>query len=464
MHLRLMLLCAALAAPSVGCSDDAICDASALESALTAAAPGATIHMGSCRIAGAFRVPAGVTLAGAGQDHSVIVGSGDQAAVVLTPGAQATVLKDVAVESAALVGVLARGEGSAMLERVRVQATRGVGVAADGVSALTLTDVTLVGPVTAENASSFASSPAAADTATHGLLVANVPAAVLTNVSANGFALFGALLVGSGTTWQVGGASGNLGNGLMVHGGTADLAELELCRTYQGVRLPPAYGAIFAGGAEVVTSGLEVCDGDGYGLVHDSATVRHVGLSAHDNRDAALWVQRCPSFELSGPGTTLSGNRFAGLVVVDSVNVTVKDARIESTVLAPSVLGETGNVMVGDGVQLIRPQGPVSVENVTLSANQRVGLLVDLGGGAMSQLTLTGVAVDGVSDAYGVIAQNGTTAADWDSGVVRSGAPVLNDAGFQGSLPIVDAVVPAVSSSVLDVAGQGIRAVLGDCG
>ena len=73
-------------------------------------------------------------------------------------------------------------------------------------------------------------------------------------------ALFGALIVESTTTWRGGGAPWNMGNGLMVHAGTAHLEDLDFSGTFGDYLLMPAYGAVFAAEAVVDTVNLTVSD------------------------------------------------------------------------------------------------------------------------------------------------------------------------------------------------------------
>ena len=59
---------------------------------------------------------------------------------------------------------------------------------------------------------------------------------------------------------------------------------------------------------------------------------------------------------------------------------------------------------------------------MTLGANERAGLLVDLGGGDTSLVTLEALDVTAVAPAHGCAVQNGTLLAGWDSSVTRHDA------------------------------------------
>jgi len=452
-----MLLAAALLS---SCGEDEHTDPASLSQALADAAPGEIVHAGAARIEGAFVVPAGVRLVGAGPGATIIVAPAGGTAITMMPGTPATEVHDLTVESDARAAIVARGSGNVAVDNVQVNATRGVAFGAQEVSSLILTNVTLRGPVNAENAASQPTDPAPTDTATHGLVLVRVADAHLTNVTSSGFGLFGALLLDSTTAWSGGGASDNLATGLMVAGGTAMLDRLSLCRTLQGVRLYPAYAGVFAYASTVTTSSLEVCDGQGVGLLHDRSIVSHLDLSAHGNRDAALWVQNTEQFELAGAGSVLEDNVFAGVVVAASSNITIRDARIDRTQTARRILAEAGAVDVGDGIQLVGSVSNVLVSGVTLDSNQRVGLLIDGGGSSIAGVHLESVFVNGTGTELGAIAQTGEIPVGWDMGVTRGGATATNDLSFTGVLDTVGIVAPDRQPPLGAVADMGLDALL----
>jgi len=101
------------------------------------------------------------------------------------------------------------------------------------------------------------------------------------------------------------------------------------------------------------------------------------------------------------------------------------------------------------------------VSDLVLSANERVGLLLELGGGSTSSVSVAGVSVDGTGSAFGAVAQNGTLEAGWDSGVTRAGDTALNDAAFAGALDVAGAVGPPCLPPLADVETAGLDALLG---
>lgn len=436
---------AGLVALSLACSFSAACsggdDACAdLPGALAAASAGETVNLGACTVTGDIVVPEGVVVAGVGE-RTVLAGS-----VTLDGGAG---LRALSVEATGPVGVAINGNGDpATLTEVRVTSATGVAIRADSRGAA-LTDVTLRGPVTPDNAPSVAPMPSAEDTATHGLLLTNagtVEAPVtIRGLVISGFARFGALFIDSHVVWEGGSSAENLGVGLMAEGGSVDISAVALDDNLQGIQPFPAFGAVFTAGCDVQTVDLAIGGNEGYGALHDDATVSHENLVAADNADAALWAQATRDFALTGASTALTGNRLAGLVLVDTSTAMVRDASIDMSRNATRIEGETGSIEVGDGVHAVVPSvSGLVFEGVTLTGNERAGMLLDIGDddptGAVMDVT-----VDGSGASLGVIAQGPGGLVElggWDSDVTRLGATAANDAALEAALDVVGIVAP----------------------
>ena len=437
-----------------GCGgDDAHEDYGSLSAALSSARAGDTVRVGAVRISGGtLVVPPGVTLQGAGDGATVVVAPTDSVGIYLqtADGVADTRLTGLSVESGGTAAVLARGTGSAAVDRCTITASLGIAVGAEGVARFTVTDVTATGPVTPAIADMLPPDVSAASTATHGLVLVNVADARLTRVWMNGFALFGALSIASGVTWSEGGADGNLGTALMAYGGTATLDSVQACGSLQGQSLIPAYGAVFAAGAVVDTTGFTACDGEGYGMLQHMAAARHSNLVATGNENAAVWVQFSESFSLAGSSSRIADNAFAGVVGVEATNLSLSDATISDTRLARRLaVGSSGTVDVGDGIQLNRSTTGVTLTAVTFDQNPRCGFVADLDGGDTTGITLDGVTVSGADTALGVVVQNGMAGPGWDSGVSRSGGLATRDAAFVSAGSILEGLGEVVAPTDL---------------
>ncbi len=402
-------------------------------------------------------VPAGVTLAGAGEG-TILAGVSGRVVSLETEAGEQTTLRDLRVESGACGAVVATGTGEAVVSQVEVSVSSGVGVAVEGAS-LTLRDVAITGPI--EEADLDASMPAlppftCGGAATHGLVAVDATVDA-TRTDIGGFEAFGALMIRSTTTWSQSELRANLGVGLEVLEGSADLSDLTLARTSYGAAAIEAYGGIFVGGAVVTSTRVTAMDGTTYGLFHaDGVDATHDDATVTGNGFAGIWSQGGGSLSLRG--ATITGNAFAAVATFDNPALEVLDATIGETRESVGVFG-LRTVTAADGLHLIRSAGMVA--RTELRANERVGLLLDLDGGTTADYAFDAVVVEGTGDALGAIAQNGTVAADWDAAIVRLGDTSVNDPLVAGALDIAGAVGPPCLPPVEGVATGGISSLVG---
>lgn len=443
---------------AVGCTSDevGICDGDELSSALAAAFENDLVRVGRCRVEGSFTVHPGVTLSGVDREQSVVTSAEDGPVLWLKGGAKAARVVDLTVVSNGDIGIVARGDGVRLgevaVERVSIDAERGIGMGVENLGKITLDDIRLTGPVTQENYREIPLYPIPEETATHGLVIVRVGdtdaedvrhttnVADLHDVEASGFAQFGLLFIDSATEWQGGSSTQNISNGLMVHSGLASLSDVTLCDTYRSNVM--SYGGAFVAGAHVETQNVTVCNGE-LGMFHDSSRVLHVDLEVVDTSYVGVWAQRCHAVELSGQ-TALLRNALGGTVFVQTDEAIVNGGEIRDTVLLPGVWGLDGRIDVGDGVQVTQPEGPVTLRNLTLSANERVGLLLSLNDNEWDDLQIESISVDGSGDMLGAVAQGARVPDDWDREITRMGATIDNDVAVEDNLPRFQAVEGAI--------------------
>jgi hypothetical protein len=181
---------------------------------------------------------------------------------------------------------------------------------------------------------------------------------------------------------------------------------------------------------------MEVSRTEGYGLLHTGVSPRHEELVSSSNSEVALWAQDCARFDLDE--SAMVDNEVAGVVLYRVEEGRIDDTNIGRTVLATRSYG-AGEVTLGDGMHLVEVSGPIRFEDTTLADNERVGLLVDLGGRPLSDVVQVfhNLDVEGRDSQYGVIVQNGEITEGWDATITRSGAPIDNDPAFTGALSVV---------------------------
>lgn len=449
---------------ALGC-DDPTCDPAAIQSALDAAESGDVVELGPCTVVADLEMPAGVTLRGVDRERSVLEAASSVALRVSgdpVSGAAARVER-LTVRSAGCGGIVAIGAGAVEIEDVTVEVTRGIGLGVDGLAQLTLTAVDVVGPL-ADGSSPIAvplppHSCDNADPATHGVLLVRVGDARLRDVTTRGFVAFGALFIESSTTWNGGASTDHVGVGLEVYGGSADLTDLTLARARQDIALLESFGGLFAGGAQITSAGLRVTDGEVFGLLHDDSEGDHVDLVVEGNGFAGVWSQDSASLRISGTGTSIRDNAFAGVAAFRVGAVELADARIEATGEGLIESGPTGSVRAADGLHLVDSPN-ATLARLALLDNGRVGLLADLGGASTAALALTEVRVRGTGDELGAVAQNGTIDPSWDAAIAREGATAINDAAFTDTLEIAGAVGPSCLPNTTSVISAGLSSLV----
>jgi len=446
-----------------GCDGDggAIGDSESLSAALASASPGDRVCLTAGVFQGSFDVPAGVEICGAGAGLTRIVGPAGSPALRVVPGGTApSVIRDVTVEAQGAFGVFSVGPGNLQIIDTDVDVpSYGAGIGAESLSSLTLTNVNVMGPVTEVNAGDMPLDPTIDNSANYGVVAVSVMTVEASSVEVSGFAHVGVLSVSSNLNWDGGGVFSNLGTGLLVHGGTADVSNAAILAALQGTRLVPAYNAVFAGNADITTNALEVSGGGGYGILQaNGATATHDGLTASDNANAALWIQHSPGFTLSNG--VITNNATAGIVALESTGINVGGTNISDTRAMTRVIGSMP-VEVGDGVHLLGSTTGVVLDAVALENNTRVGVLFDLEGESFAGIDIRSATIDGTGEQLGAIAQNGTVPAGWDANVTRSTLIDDNDSAFAGALGTVGIVGPSDLPAVSAILDSGIAGIVG---
>jgi len=417
-----------------GLGGTALCDVDSLRAALASARPGDVVRVGDCRVTGPLDVPDGVTLVGSGETRSVIVAADDGALVVHGGATDPRVTCLGVAVATGVAGVRATGPGAVVLDDLDFEVERGVGIDVRDLDSLSISGVTLVGSITRDTVMSAPTSPTAMNSASVGVSISNVAAATVTSLDVTGFADIAAVVSESGSAWSAITIHESLGTELAVSGGTTTLDDVAVSDAFQGARLLPAYGVAIVSMATIRTSGLTVERSGGYGVLQDSATAEHDGLSVSDASEAGLWVQRSPAVTITG--STIAGSGGAGIALVGVDLATVTDSSVTGTRLRTRVC-ETRAGDVGDGLQIREAPG-ADIERVMLSDNERVGLVVQLPSDPAEGPRFTAVTVSGTGEQRGALAvdHRGVVVSPdgWDVGITRGGATVANDASALGSL------------------------------
>lgn len=422
-----------------GCGE--LCDSGELAARLESAISGDVVEAEACRYEGAFDIKPGVTLEGRGRGSTTFVAPADLAAIHLLPGASAAILRDATVIAAGTVGVLARGDGEASLERVELLSSGTLAAGFEGLRALTLSDVALRGEASAA----------------FGLVAIEVLDAQFTALEVHGFDDFGAAILGGASAWNGGASRASTNVNSLYFGGVHTLNNVAICDAVRAPQSLIAYGVVFAASATITASELSLCENEGPGVIIDHARAALADVEVSGNDQLGVAVQDADGVDISG---TFDDNAGAAVHAIGSRNVRVHDASIANT---RSLTRLTGGmpVEIGDGIELVASSIGARVERVMLIDNARAGALVDLDGATLEPATFTDVTVTSASPSgLGVIVQDGARPVDWDATITRSNTVQQNDAALMTELPSVEGVGPCWLPPA-DLEMNGVSALIG---
>ncbi len=352
-------------------------------------------------------------------------------------------VRDLAIASPSHAAVLARG-GQLAIENVDITTALGVGVALEDVEA-ELTNVSIAGAIDLANPPSLSVDFGIDDASTHGIVAAGGTTA-LTNVDVRGTAAACALFAGGAVTWNGGAVSDALGIGVLADGGSAAISDVSIDGIVQGFALPPAYGVVFVGAGSYSTSSVRVAGTQGIGLAQIESSAVHTDLEASGNSVAGVWVERA-DVELTG---NLHDNTFAGFVAVETPHLDVHDATIDNTHAAVRQVELLGSIEVGDGLQVVSPSLETTIDGVTMSGNERAGLLLDLPS-AFGTLSLTDIEITVTSSGAVAAVAQGSPPAGWDGGITRDGTTAAADQARTGTFDVLDVIAPCDRPRGLEV-------------
>ena len=382
--------------------------------------------MGACRIDGDFTIDRPLAIAGEGSTSEL------RGNLTITTEGRVS-LSDLSISSPSRAAILARG-GNLVLSNVDIRMELGVGVALEDVQA-ELTDVSIDGSIDPSNPPALPIDFGIGDAATHGV-VARGGTIALTNVAISGTAAAAALFADSSVQWTGGRIFDALAIGILGEGGTVAIDGAEIDGIVQGFELAPAYGAVFFGAGTYSTDAVHVTGTQGIGIAQIGSNATHADLEADANSVAGVWVER-GDVELTG---ALHDNLFSAFVAVETGRIDVHDAAIDRTAKRVRQVEITGRIEVGDGIQVVSPSIDTTIRGVTMSGNERAGLLLDLPA-QHGTITLTSIDITVTSSAAAAAVAQGAPPVDWDQGITRNGTDAAADRAI-GALDVLGVIAP----------------------
>jgi hypothetical protein len=175
--------------------------------------------------------------------------------------------------------------------------------------------------------------------------------------------------------------------GLWAHG-TRVVATDGVSSEHDSAALTSGYGVIASAGADLTLAGFRAQGNTQVGVLVDGAggtraVLRDVNVSGNEGRGVFAQGLRGtadePALRLEGVDTLLEGNGVMGLGAVDSLGIIFVNGRVADTVARP-IPTDLGTLEeVGDGICLFDATGEVRLEGVELSGSARAQLIVDSG-------------------------------------------------------------------------------------
>jgi hypothetical protein len=396
-------------------------------------------------------------------------GSTGAAIIVETEPGKRTTVRDIAVQCVGGTGILVRGGGSFQGDKLRLECTQGIGIAAEGQSKVILSDITLDGGVKKDRIPSLAFPLSWDQAPIIGLALSKVASATLQNVSIKGFAGFGIVFASSTVVMYPATLSENIGAGIMQDGGMLSLGPtVTVTDTWAGQTgtAVAAYGIVVANRGVLETQMLHVERTEGPGILQDNAVSRHSsGISFKDNADVGIWVQHSPgtlaspALKLGSAGGMIQGNKGGGVFVTDSGGIDIGSTSpapllVYDSVEKPVATTEAGMEPMADGIQISAATGEISLHDLYMVNHKRVSVLLD---GPMT-LTASGINV-GTPTGYGSLAQNGATRPPIGAVKYTDPQAQTTDEAFTGRLGVA-----AVRTGVVSVSGITQNGLLGATG
>lgn len=388
---------------------DAVCSASALESALSTASPGDTVVVGGCVIEGSFAVPAGVRLQGVAPDCSRIRGGTGPTVLSLLPGASLDSMTIELPESAACVATgsctaavlcSGTGDGTVELSDLVVLTARAPAILADRPGSVRIASVSTIGTA----GPSATDEPDSKMAPTHGLVLNHVPSAEVADFASRGFDGAGVLSLNSTAALRRCTLENNYGGGLIAHASQMTYEDISVSDT------APRLAGLIRGGSGISSVGSNVSL-NGATVTRNYGGIYHIGTGEPSTAHYA--------------NIRADSNAGLGLLIAWASDVRVTDVSLDE---------QTMTEQLGDGLQLVGSPASLVLTRVGARGNARVGVVIDFRGLPVGSISLDDVVVETTGDALGFIVQNGTLPPGIDAEVTRLGTADANDSVFTGTL------------------------------
>jgi hypothetical protein len=240
--------------------------------------------------------------------------------------------------------------------------------------------------------------------------------------------------------------TGNTIVGLSLVGASAHLDNVEVTNTDVGQSFDAGGGISASACSTLTATDLRIADNEDFGLLLDDSALDVDGFSVARNL-RGVWMQNIGA---SMPATaslrnaTITENRGVGIgVASSSVGVTIQQTVVSDTkvislpVLIDGVSASTEQV--GDGITW-KGGSQVALDGVTVSASQRVSVLID--GEVGSGSSIANVTLAGGDESLGILQQSVPEGGEQPSVTGSPSVTVLPDEQY--SVPADVAIPPTI--------------------
>lgn len=420
---------------TLSCSGDSDIEdiADALQERLDNALPGDIVEAESGSYEGPFTIPEGVTLKAIEPGEVILISKKPGFVVELEPyGEFPTAIDGCVIESeTGSAALIANGAGEIALANLDVKLTgkKGVGILLQGLSKADLQNISVDGmfPENEVMSVAFDGSMKAKEYPVLGLGAVDVDLLVINELKVERFLSFGLLALGGVTEWTGGSASRIVGTAVIADNVSEfHMTDVNIEEIWQGARLEPPMGVVLNNGGAFRSSDLKLSNVEGIGIFQGAGVLsQYKSLEiintkeGIDNRSlTGLWIQDAQASAL-GPSAAIISGDDGSLSVIESVGesaitamnvsgLVIQDTELRLTENREVFLdAEVGTTSIGDGLHLVGSTKDVSLKNVSLVGNERVGIRLEAEGAALDTMTAENVSITGVESDEGLIGQNG---------------------------------------------------------
>jgi len=432
---------AAAAAVMASCGGGPACPTSdQVRAELASLASGGTATIdAACVLGGSFVVPAGATLHGG----TFSLAAGDRITLMpSTVDAPATALESVhVVGGSSDSSVRVEGAGHARISQITLDVQRGYAIVVSGAS-VAIDHVSVQGALDVAHIVDLGIPAPRETNLGYGIVAIDGADVEVTTGDFSGIADAAVICVDasvtlSSLTIEDSRGAGVAGFGCAVNAADLDIYGMLAAGTYTGTGIGLFTSSTHRPSTLVAGDRLSIHDEPGYGVIADHSGAvtltdpRMSGLGL-----AGVWVEDATSLTLAGG--TFDGNRGIAISAIGVASVDVHGTHVTNTTNGPiPTMGGLGTATMADALHLVQRAGvpsTVTLGDLVLSENARVGLVLDGGGDPLS-LTVSGTMVSTSGTELGAVAQDiASLPTSWDSGITRVGPATTLD---HGAAPLV---------------------------